>query len=152
VARTQADKRRLSFLTILATSPDSFVAGNSPANSRKGCRLDWKPYHPSTFLDYGLSLACRAKPLVVEPLQQGTLYLPRPLLGDGQPKGVQTASAEAATAPPDIQQTHQDGAFQSDDLLSEVEFELIWLGKKVCTAWCVLNFNLTSSTNMRHLH
>jgi hypothetical protein len=53
-------------------------------------------------------------------------------------KGVQTAPAEAANAPPDIQQTHQDGAFQSDDLLSEVEFELIWLGKKVCTAWCVL--------------
>jgi hypothetical protein len=67
------------------------------------------------------------------------------LLGDGQPE-VQTALPKRQTAPPDIQQTHQDGAFQSDDLLSEVEFELIWLGKKVCTAWCVLSFNLTSST------
>jgi hypothetical protein len=151
VARTQADKRRLSFHATLATSPDSFVAGNSPANSRKGCRLDWKPYHPSIFLDYGLSLACRAKPLVVEPLQRHTIFA-TPSAWRWSTQRCPNRSAEAATAPPDIQQTHQDGAFQSDDLLSEVEFELIWLGKKVCTAWCVLNFNLTSSTNMRHLH
>jgi hypothetical protein len=58
-------------------------------------------------------------------------------------------------APPDMQQTPtpQDRVFQSNDILNEVEMELIWLGEEsmYCLV-CVLNFNLTLSSNMCRLH
>jgi hypothetical protein len=50
-------------------------------------------------------------------------------------------SRQPANAPQDMQQTPQDEVFQSDYVLSEVDSELIWLEKKVCTACRVLNFN-----------
>jgi hypothetical protein len=110
---------------LVAGPPENDFLGpaNKLANSRRGAesQLEMAPS-----IDMFM-----AKPVVAEPLQQRHNISTALLLGDGSTGNVVPATpAETANAPPDMQQTHQDGVFQSETLFNEVEMELIWLGEE----------------------
>jgi hypothetical protein len=74
----------------------------------------------------------RTNPVLAEPLQQKLNVFNHALLLEGEPagNGVQATPDKPANAPHDMQQTFQDEAFRSDNVLNEVELELVWLGEE----------------------
>jgi hypothetical protein len=106
---------------------DFRVAAKKPINSRQGeeSHLETAPFN---------EILC-ANPVAAEPRQhRHNAFTHALVLGDG------STGNESGTlfkplqknAPPDMQQTPtpQDGVFQSDNVLNEVEMELIWLGEE----------------------
>jgi hypothetical protein len=109
------------------SNPSSTESINSPvkkpANSRR-CVESQLEKTPSIDM-------FRAKSVAAQPLQQKYHVSTALLLGYGSTGNVvQATPTETANAPPDMQETHPDGVFQSDKLLNEIELEVIWLGEE----------------------
>jgi hypothetical protein len=104
-----------------------------PSNSRNGTSKKRKLDDDATRThERAMDATIRANPVAVQPLQhRHTVFIHALLLGDGSTgNGAQATPDEAADAPQDMQQMPQDELFQSDNVLSEVELELIWLGEE----------------------
>jgi hypothetical protein len=96
--------------------------------------FEWKPYNsrrketPKTANLDDDATRVWANPVTAKPLQhRHTVFTHALLLGDGSTGNSTQAEPEK---PQDMQQTPQDEVFQSDNVLSEVELELIWLGEE----------------------
>jgi hypothetical protein len=97
--------------------------------------FEWKPYNSRRKVETPKKRKLdddAANPVAAEPLRhRHTVFTHALLLGDGSTgNSTQATPEKTANAPQDRQHTPQDEVFHSDNILSEVELELIWLGEE----------------------
>jgi hypothetical protein len=139
VRYNKTKKEKIAFLSLSQIQAlESLGFEWSRKETPKKRNLDLDDAMPSREPDVDVDAIVRAKDSVAaKPSQhrhRQPVFTHALLLGDGATGG---NSPEASTPPPDesdasedTQQPPQDEVFQSDNVLSEVELELIWLGEE----------------------
>jgi hypothetical protein len=126
LAHQQKTINSFSHALFIAGSPEnkSLVAAKKPANAGQGAESQQETALSNEMLP--------TNPAAAEPMQQRhNSFTHALLLGDGSTgSSVQVTPDKPANESEDEPKAPQDEVFQSDNVLSEVELELIWLGEK----------------------